>query len=50
MGEGEGVGRGAESYDCKKAWSSINHSILAGYEKDKERKGYQILCYLRVDG
>jgi hypothetical protein len=28
MGEaGEVVGRGAESYDRKKAWSSINHSI-----------------------
>jgi|LakMenEpi03Aug12_release.lakeMendotaPanAssembly.Ray.scaffolds.fasta_scaffold3664406_1 hypothetical protein len=27
MGEGGG-GRGTESYDGKKAWSSINHSIL----------------------
>jgi hypothetical protein len=26
---GEGGGRGTESYDCKKAWSSINHSILS---------------------
>ncbi len=26
---GEGGGRGAESYDRKKAWSSINHSILS---------------------
>jgi hypothetical protein len=25
-----GGGRGAESHDCKKAWSSINHSILSG--------------------
>jgi hypothetical protein len=24
---GEWVGRGAESYDLKKAWPSINHSI-----------------------
>jgi hypothetical protein len=24
-------GRGAESYDRKKAWSSINHSVLAGF-------------------
>jgi hypothetical protein len=24
-------GRGAESYDLKKAWSSINHSILSGF-------------------
>ncbi len=30
---GRGGGQGAESYDSKKAWSSINHSILsdAGY-------------------
>ncbi len=27
--EGEGW-HGAESYDCKKAWSSINGSILSG--------------------
>jgi hypothetical protein len=27
---GEGGGRGSESYDCKKAWSSVNHSILSG--------------------
>jgi hypothetical protein len=26
---GEGGGREAESHDCKKAWSSINHSILS---------------------
>ncbi len=26
---GEGGGRGAKSYDRKKAWSSINHSILS---------------------
>ncbi len=26
---GPGGGVGAESYDCKKAWSSINHSILS---------------------
>jgi hypothetical protein len=26
----EGGGRGAESYDCKKACSSVNHSILFG--------------------
>jgi hypothetical protein len=29
--EGWGGGRGAESYDQKKAWSSINHSILSGH-------------------
>ncbi len=29
-GGGEGGGREAESYDRKKAWSSINHSILSG--------------------
>jgi hypothetical protein len=28
-GQGEGSGRGAESYDGKKSWSSINHSILS---------------------
>jgi hypothetical protein len=27
--EEEGGGRGAESYDRKKAWSSMNHSILS---------------------
>jgi hypothetical protein len=27
--EGEGGGRGAESCERKKAWSSINHSILS---------------------
>jgi hypothetical protein len=26
---GKGGGLGAESYDCKKAWSSVNHSILS---------------------
>jgi hypothetical protein len=25
-------GRGAKSYDCEKAWPSINHSILSGYK------------------
>ncbi len=28
-GEGEGGGRGAKSHDCKRAWSSLNHSILS---------------------
>jgi hypothetical protein len=28
--EGEGGGRGAKEYDREKAWSSVNHSILAG--------------------
>jgi hypothetical protein len=28
-GEGERGGQGAESYDRKKAWSSINYSILS---------------------
>ena len=27
---GEGGGRGAESYDRRKAWPSINRSILSG--------------------
>ncbi len=31
---GEGGGRGAESYDRKKAWSSINHSMLSGYSHE----------------
>jgi hypothetical protein len=30
-GEGEEGGAGAKSYDSKKAWSSINHSILSGW-------------------
>jgi hypothetical protein len=28
MGEGE-MGEEPNSYDCKKAWSSINHSVLS---------------------
>jgi hypothetical protein len=28
--EGKGGGRGAKSYDWKKAWSHMNHSMLAG--------------------
>ncbi len=31
-GEGKGVARGAKSYDRKKAWTSINHSILSVYQ------------------
>ncbi len=31
-GVGGGSGGGAESYDRKKAWSSINHSILSGVQ------------------
>jgi hypothetical protein len=27
--DSDGDGRKAESYDCKKAWPSINHSILS---------------------
>jgi hypothetical protein len=30
LGEREGDGRGAESYDLEKAWPSTNHSILSG--------------------
>jgi hypothetical protein len=30
---GEGGGRGAESYEHRKAWPSINHSILSLYHK-----------------
>jgi hypothetical protein len=33
VAEGKGGGgsvRGVESYDRKKAWSSINHSVLSG--------------------
>jgi hypothetical protein len=36
LADGTG-GRGAELYGCKKAWSSINHSILSG-------RGYCRLC------
>jgi hypothetical protein len=41
MGEGGGRGgRGAESYDRKKAWPSINHSILS-------ESGGKPVCRLR---
>ncbi len=30
-GEGGGGGRGAESYDRKKAWPSVSHSVLSGW-------------------
>jgi hypothetical protein len=30
-GEGEGGGCGAESYDDRKAWTSINNSILSAF-------------------
>ncbi len=31
LADGMGGGRGAESYDRKKAWSSMNYSILSGF-------------------
>jgi hypothetical protein len=37
-GEGGGGGRGAEQYDLKKAWSSINHSILSAVHNRKRQK------------
>ncbi len=30
---GEGAGCGAESYGCKKAWASMNRSILSGIDQ-----------------
>ncbi len=36
-GKGGGGGRGAESYDYKKAWASINHSFFSG-PKDRREK------------
>ncbi len=33
----EGGRRGAESYDRKEAWSSINHSILSGWREKHKR-------------
>ncbi len=38
-GGGEEGGRGAESYDRKKAWSSINHSILSAQSVKKTFPG-----------
>jgi hypothetical protein len=35
--EGEGGGRGAESYDRKKAWPSINHSLLSATVKRDDK-------------
>jgi hypothetical protein len=33
MGDGrEGVGGGAKSYDSEKAWPSVNHSKLSGWD------------------
>jgi hypothetical protein len=38
-GGGEGSGRGAESYDCKKSWSSINHSIMSYMKLSRQCNG-----------
>ncbi len=35
-GGGEGSGRGAESYDRQKAWSSINNSMLSAHDSRME--------------
>jgi hypothetical protein len=35
MGVGEG-GRGEESTDRKKAWSSVNHPILSGESREMD--------------
>jgi hypothetical protein len=37
-GWGEGNGGGAESYDSKKAWSSINHTIICMLYGQRESK------------
>jgi hypothetical protein len=31
LADGRGMGGGVKSYDCEKAWSSINHAILSEY-------------------
>jgi hypothetical protein len=36
-GGGKGEGRGAKSYDRKKAWPSVNHSILSVDSKENRR-------------
>ncbi len=42
---GEGDGRGAESYDHKKAWSSINHSIIScRCAKSYQRNVFPVRC------
>ncbi len=35
-GGGEGDGRGAESYDRKQTWASINHSILSAATQNSD--------------
>jgi hypothetical protein len=34
---GEGGGREAESYGCKKAWPSTNHSIISAIDQEKAK-------------
>ncbi len=48
---GKGGGRGAESDDGKKAWSSINHSILSTprHEESKREQG-QVIFVLPIVG
>jgi hypothetical protein len=46
--EREGVGRGADSCDRKKVWSSINHSILSvlcSAEKEKKHSAQDTVLY-----
>ncbi len=45
VGGGWGGGRGAEFYDRRKAWSSINHSILSGGDPDKQGFGSVFIFY-----
>jgi hypothetical protein len=50
-GEGERGGRGAESYDRKKGWPSINHSLLFGlvagrdWADDRQGQGEEFLYH-----
>ncbi len=45
-GEGEGGGRRAESYDRKKAWSSINHSLLSYPSQWQQTVSELQSCYM----
>jgi hypothetical protein len=41
--KGEGDGEGAKSYDGKKTWSSVNHSIISNTE-DLMTFEYLLIC------
>ncbi len=48
--EGGGGGRGAESYDLKKAWPSINRSVLSAKKPPFQcKKGTLRQVFIRVE-